>query len=146
MTPLPQEGVKKGEQVKNPSRAYEIRGYSPISSLSGAAGGGGLNTPPPGTPVERLIDGQWLNGWVVHDGANPHAVTIAKLGQSTYRIRNLRWDVDVRCCTGSPFPTPQPPVNQQPEEEEGQSLSPPGRSLPQPEDQDQPGPSTTFDF
>jgi hypothetical protein len=111
MTPLPQEGVKKGEQVKNPSRTYEIRGYSPISSLSGAAGGGGLNTPPPGTPVERLIDGQWLNGWVVQDASNPHAVTIAKLGQSTYRIHNLRWEVDVRCCTGSPFPTPQPPVN-----------------------------------
>ena len=110
-TPLPQEGVKKGEQVKNPSRVYEIRGLSPISSLSGAAGGGGLNTPPPGTPVERLTDGQWLNGWVVQDASNPHAVTIAKLGQPTYRIRNLRWEVEVRCCTGSPFPTPQPPVN-----------------------------------
>jgi hypothetical protein len=111
MTPLPLEGVKKGEQVKNPSRTYEIRGYSPISSFSGAAGGGGLNTPPPGTPVERLIDGQWLNGWVVQDASNPNAVTIAKLGQPTYRIRNLRWEMDVRCCTGSPFSTPQPPVN-----------------------------------
>ena len=115
LTPLPQEGVKKGEQVKNPSRTYEIRSYSPISSLSGGSGGGGAggvkHTPLPGTPVERLTDGQWLNGWVVQDASNPHAVTIAKLGQSTYRIRNLRWEVDVRCCAGSPFPTPQPPVN-----------------------------------
>jgi DNA-binding PadR family transcriptional regulator len=65
-------------------------------------------TPAPGTPVERLTDGQWLNGWVVQDASNPNAVTIAKLGQPTYRIRNLRWEMDVRCCTGSPFSTPQP--------------------------------------
>jgi len=38
----------------------------------------------------------------VHDGSNPHAVTIAKLGQPNYRIRNLRWEVDVRPCS-SPF-------------------------------------------
>lgn len=101
-TPLPLEGVTNVENVTNLSRAYEIRGLSPFTPLSQGVGGGGLNTPPPGTPVERLCEGQWANGWVVHDASNPHAVTIAKIGQSTYRIRNLRWEVDVRPCS-SPF-------------------------------------------
>jgi hypothetical protein len=128
-TPLPQEGVTKVKNVTNPSRAYEIRSYSPLSPLSRLPRGGGLVTPPVGTPVERLIDGAWHNGWVVHDASNPHAVTIAKLGQSTYRIRNLRWDVDLRPCEGSPF------VNPKSEEVEAPSLQPSARSDAQPETQ-----------
>jgi hypothetical protein len=60
-----------------------------------------------GAPVERLLDGAWQNGWVIYDASNPHAVTIAKLGQPLYRIRNLRWDVDLRPCEGTPFVKPQ---------------------------------------
>jgi len=135
--------IDSGDDGVQPVRAGQMGSlvsfpYKSKESISLSLGGEEEpwnESPAPGTPVERLIDGQWLNGWVVQDASNPHAVTIAKLGQSTYRIRNLRWDVDVRCCTGSPFPTPHPPVNQQPTEVEGQSLSPSGRSLPQPENQ-----------
>ena len=110
-TPLPQEGVINAQKVSNPSRVYEIRGLSPISSLSGAAGGGGSggdkHTPLPGTSVELLREAGWQNGWVVQNASNPHAVTVAKTGQSNYLIRNLRWDIDVRPCS-SPFPSTAP--------------------------------------
>lgn len=86
-------------------------------------------SPARGTPVERLIDGAWHNGWVIHDASNPHAVTIAKLGQSAYRVRNLRWEVDLRPCEGSPFANPKS------EEQEAPSLQPSARSDAQPETQ-----------
>jgi hypothetical protein len=125
LTPLPQEGVNKVNNVNNLARIHEIRGYSPFSPLSPPVGGGGgrgeqggCSPPSVGTPVERLIDGAWHNGWVIQDASNPHAVTIAKLGQPTYRIRNLRWEVDLRPCEGSPFVNPsseaEPPAPHQP--------------------------------
>jgi hypothetical protein len=126
--PLPPEGVKNVLNVQNPSRAHEIRSFSPLSLLSPAQGGGGFITPAaegseqglcPGMPVERLQGGEWKNGWVVHDGSNPHAVTIAKLGQPLYRIQNLRWEVDLRPCAGSPFAGPATPAEA---EEEGDWL------------------------
>lgn len=62
-----------------------------------------------GTPVERLNQSHWEAGWVVHDAQNPNAVTIAKLGSTMVLIRNLRWGIDVRPCTGSPFSTTSEP-------------------------------------
>lgn len=55
-----------------------------------------------GSPVERLIDGEWVNGWVVHDDSDPHKIVIAKIGNSMLRISNQRWDIDIRPCE-SPF-------------------------------------------
>lgn len=56
-----------------------------------------------GTPVERLQDGKWENGWVVHDGQDRDHITVAKLGSQVVLVRNLRWGLDVRECNGSPF-------------------------------------------
>jgi len=56
-----------------------------------------------GTPVERFKDDSWENGWVIHDGQNRDRITIAKLGNQMVLIRNLRWGVDLRECSGSPF-------------------------------------------
>ena len=128
-TPSPEKVGETGETDLTPSRVHEKRGLAPLAPLAHLPGGGGFSPPPVGTPVERLIDGAWHNGWVVHDASNPHAVTIAKLGQSAYRIRNLRWDVDLRPCEGSPF------VNPKSEEVEAPSLQPSARSDAQPETQ-----------
>ena len=59
-----------------------------------------------GNAVERLVDGNWQAGWVVVDGDDPHAVKVAKLGNPMLTFSNLRWDVDVREATGSPFANP----------------------------------------
>lgn len=56
-----------------------------------------------GTPVERFKDDSWENGWVVHDGQNRDRITIAKLGNQMVLVRNLRWGLDLRECSGSPF-------------------------------------------
>ena len=49
------------------------------------------------TKVERtMYDGSWQRGWFVRDGSNPHAITIERLGNQNLRIKNMRWDVDVR--------------------------------------------------
>ena len=57
-----------------------------------------------GTPVQRLVDGNWQGGWLVHDGQNPDAVTITKLGTPSIIIRNLRWHLDLRPAT-NPYPS-----------------------------------------
>lgn len=54
------------------------------------------------TPVERLIDGQWHNGWLVRDGSDPHHVVIEKVGNPMLTMSNQRWDIDIRPCE-SPF-------------------------------------------
>jgi len=65
----------------------------------------GKDPSPTSTPVERLIDGQWQSGWVVHDGSDPHKVVIAKIGNPMLRVSNQRWDIDIRP-TESPFVNP----------------------------------------
>jgi hypothetical protein len=102
--PLPPEGVKNVDNVQNPPLAHELRGFSPFIRLERVPGGGGVFHPSPGTPVERLIDASWRNGWVVVDGSDPHSITVAKTGQSNFRIRNLRWEIDVRLATTA-YPT-----------------------------------------
>jgi hypothetical protein len=86
------------------SRAHENIGLTPLTPLEPVSGGGRLNTPVPGTPVERCIKGNWANGWVVVDASNLHAVKVAQLGNPMLRVSNLRWEQDVRPCAGSPFP------------------------------------------
>lgn len=51
---------------------------------------------PTGTRVERLLNGQWQPGWIVHDGSNLDAVTVQKFGNVNIVIRNLRWQIDLR--------------------------------------------------
>ncbi len=103
------------EREKNQKNHLGPRGAS--DSIEGSEGAGSF--PRDGMPVERLQGDEWKNGWVVHDGSNPHAVTIAKLGQPLYRIQNLRWEVDLRPCAGSPFAGPATPAEA---EEEGDWL------------------------
>ena len=72
---------------------------------------GGLNHPPfdapqNGQPCLRVLpSGEHQPGWLIADASNPHAITIEKLGQSTYRIRNLRWGADL-LPADSPFSAP----------------------------------------
>ena len=101
LPPDPVINVTKGDK---PSRAHELKGLSRSSSYIHESQGGGLITPPDGTPVERKIGDKWQNGWIVHDGSNPHAITIVQTGNSKVRIRNMRWDIDLRACS-SPFAT-----------------------------------------
>tara|TARA_R110000772_G_C13262167_1_gene435497 strand:- start:752 stop:1489 length:738 start_codon:yes stop_codon:yes gene_type:complete len=91
-------------QTSQTSRAsYEIRGLPPLTPLTQGGGGRGFDTPKPGTPVERFQNGNWSNGWVVVDAQDLEHVKIAQLGNSNLRISNMRWDLDVRLCAGSPF-------------------------------------------
>ena len=65
----------------------------------------------PRIPVERLMpDGSWEPGWLIHDGSNRDAITIEKLGNPLLRIRNMRWEIDLRASTsafkGSEVSTP----------------------------------------
>ena len=88
------------------SRAHEIENKTHFLHREPPLGSTRIKTPIElNMSVERLHNGQWRNGWVVADGSNPDAVTIAKLGQPNYRIKNQRWSVDIRPCQGSPFKT-----------------------------------------
>jgi hypothetical protein len=88
------------------SRAHEINNKTHLSHKEPSPGTTRIKTAiQTNLSVERLQGGEWQNGWVVADGSNPDAVTIAKLGQPHYRIKNLRWSVDIRPCQGSPFTT-----------------------------------------
>jgi hypothetical protein len=108
----PEQGDKP---VENLARVQERRGLSPFTPLSPLQGGGGGLSPlpeevchpapdvtnplpAPGAPVERLINDDWQNGWVVRYAPNPHHITIEKLGRSTMVLENRRWMVDVRPC------------------------------------------------
>jgi len=88
------------------SRAHEINNKTHLSHKESSPGTTRIKTAiQTNLSVERLQGSEWQNGWVVADGSNPDAVTIAKLGQPHYRIKNLRWSVDIRPCQGSPFTT-----------------------------------------
>lgn len=62
---------------------------------------------PLGQPVQRLINGSWQPGFLVHEHTAANEVTVTKLGSPHIRIRNLRWDIDVKLAD-TPFP-PAPP-------------------------------------
>ena len=73
-----------------------------------------LNHPCAGLPVERLINAGkptecWQNGWIIDDASNLHAITISKIGQIHYKIKNMRWPVDIRPCERSPFESSESP-------------------------------------
>ena len=104
-TPSPETMGQTSRGVINPPSIKERKGLSPLIRLVHDPGGHPFITPTPRTPVERLVDGKWQNGWVIVDGRDQHKIIVAKLGDPQYRIRNLRWDLDVRACTSSPFAT-----------------------------------------
>ena len=90
------------------SRAHEINNKTHFSHKEPPLGTTPIKTAiEANLPVQRLQGTEWRNGWIVVDGSNPDAVTIAKLGQPNYRVKNLRWSVDIRPCQGSPFATTQ---------------------------------------
>lgn len=106
-------GVGKTRKTgETPPLVHEKWGFSPFSRLSHTSEGGGFFTLSKGTAVERLMpDGEWIGGWLISDGSNPDAVTIEKLGDPMLRIRNMRWDIDLRASV-SAFKSsddPEPP-------------------------------------
>ena len=50
----------------------------------------------PRTPVQRLMNGDWQDGWIVRDGSNIDAITVERLGNPNLTVRNLRWTLDLR--------------------------------------------------
>ena len=64
--------------------------------------------------MERAVDGTCQSGWVIADGTNPDLLKIAKLGNPMLTFSNLRWEVDVREATGSPFADPPPEADETP--------------------------------
>ena len=66
---------------------------------------------PPGTPVEINRDGNWSNGYVVHDASNLDSMILVKVGSPTVRLLNQRIDIDARPCESAfkqPEPEPEP--------------------------------------
>ena len=107
-------GVKPRAQDKNkefdpfdPYKKDPIDPHDPLESVcdpSRAGRGSNRFDPSPGTPVEILMsNGQWQNSWIVSEASNAHAVKVEKIGSPALTRSNLRWGVDVRPCTGSPF-------------------------------------------
>ena len=84
---------------------------NPMDDSKGVKGFKGLKE---GQTVQRLVDGTWQSGWVISDGTNPDRLKIAKLGNPMLTFSNLRWELDVREATGSPFA--DPPAEEQYEE------------------------------
>ena len=108
---------EKLELVEEPSHARIKRSSSSPSSsfTSSPSSFTGATVSPregeeplkPGTAVEILMsDGTWQNSWIVTEGSTQFAVKVEKLGQPALTRSNLRWDVDVRPCQGSPFAQP----------------------------------------
>ena len=56
-----------------------------------------------GTVVEKLVNGEWKSGYVIADGTNPDDLKVSPLGNPMTTYSNLRWELDVREATGSPF-------------------------------------------
>jgi len=100
------------ETCETPPLTYEKISFSPLSpskpfSIRGEVSHPGCETPKPGEPCIRVLpSGEHQSGWLVSQADNPHAITVEKLGQSTYRVRNLRWGIDV-IPSDSPFPAPR---------------------------------------
>ena len=118
LSPSPKTACERDERCENPSRVHEKSIFSPFSPSKPMYERGGLNHPPSDAPVNSqpclrvLPSGEHQPGWLIADASNPHAITIEKLGQSTYRVRNLRWGVDL-LPADSPFPAP-PAAESQP--------------------------------
>jgi len=109
-----QEGVletnEKGRPVAlfKPSRGDTDNGYlNDLNDFNGNKIIKDIKTPslctppkvsiPSLTKVERtMTDGSWQRGWFVRDGCDPHAITIERLGNPNLKIKNMRWDIDVR--------------------------------------------------
>lgn len=100
---LPQENIKNMEYNSQSSTTAVQPESKKTSSDDAVPSPNGASPIAVGTPVERFKDGCWENGWVVHDGQNRDRITIAKLGSQMVLIRNMRWGIDLRECSGSPF-------------------------------------------
>ena len=113
-TPSPESGGGSSPKGENPPYVHEIRGLPPISLLPPHIQGWGVVPPlrqPSSTPfvigasVELYQpDGSWANGWMVSTESKPQAIAVERLGNPNLRKRNLRPDLDVRLCSGSPYP------------------------------------------
>ena len=72
-------------------------GARSIYAPSSEEGSNPSDTPKPKQPVERLMpDGSWESGWLICECINLNGITIEKLGNPMLRIRNMRWDMDLR--------------------------------------------------
>ena len=115
LPPSPQEGCKTSKTSETLARVHENRGFSPFTPLSPSVRGGGFITPAGEQPNPFSIgvsvelyqpDGTWANGWMVSSESRPDAIAVERLGNPNLRKRNLRPDLDVRLCSGSPYPQP----------------------------------------
>ena len=106
------EAWQTSQTSQTPRARIEKRGLPPLTALPQSERGTPFGTPSQGTPVERLVNGAWANGWVVAEAASLHAVKIAQLGNPLLTIGNMRWGVDVRACAS----TPSPVEDQQPDD------------------------------
>jgi len=107
ITPSPDSGGQTVVKGENPPYTHESRGLPPISLLSPDPGGREFSPLPfpVGSSVELLQpDGTWTNGWIVSNESKPYALTVQRLGNPGLRKRDLRPNLDVRPCLGSPFP------------------------------------------
>lgn len=96
-TPSLETGCETLETLETSPYTHEKSSFSPFSRSKPVLERGGFITLSKGTPVERLMpDGEWVGGWLISDGSNPDAVTIEKIGDPMLRIRNMRWDIDLR--------------------------------------------------
>lgn len=98
--PSPETGLETLERLETSASTHEIRSLSPLSPLKPDIAEEGLS---PKSPVQRLMsDNTWQSGWLVRDGSNPHSVTIEKVGNPMYAVRNMRWGIDLKVAD-SPF-------------------------------------------
>ena len=116
----PESGGERGERGETTPLAYKkdtftpltpntLTPLTPLTPSQGSTPSRGLTPIPVKTPVQKLTSGVWKNGWLVRDGSNPHSIVVEQLGNQMVTVSNLRWGIDVRECTGTPWGTPEEP-------------------------------------
>ena len=113
LPPSPETGGETDQKGVNPPSIYARRGLPPFPPLPPQIQGGGFtplrqtsSTPfVIGASVELCQpDGSWANGWMVSSESKPEAIAVERLGNPNLRKHNLRPGLDVRFCSGSPYP------------------------------------------
>ena len=120
---------KPGLERGGLSPSSESEGLSPFSPLSPTSERGCLTPLEPASPVQRLLpDGVWESGWLIRDAANPHEITIEKVGNPMLLIRNMRWEIDLRSAA-SPFDQPQASIPSETNESPSEAITEPSEQL-----------------